>query len=213
MSRPKGQRAPRPVLQQRAQATLEALVTAGELLLDGRDPHTIALEEILARAGASASSFYQRFGSKERFLDHLHERFCDRVTAEADAWIARARVEQRPLEDRAREGVEGYLAFRRKHMGALMSLEILEAQDPDLRARRTRVDLAVLSRVRGAVLAMRTRDGREVRAERLDLALDLVVSMVRGAADGARRAHVHSGVTDPELADQLVAAVLAYLVD
>lgn len=63
-----GRRAPRPVLQQRAQATLEALVTAGELLLDGRAPHTVAVEEILARAGASASSFHQRFGSKERFF-------------------------------------------------------------------------------------------------------------------------------------------------
>jgi AcrR family transcriptional regulator len=211
MSGPKTREAPGPALQQRAQATLEALVTAGESLLDGRDPEALPVEQILARAGASASSFYRRFRSKDRFLDHLHARFCDRVTAEMEAFSDPSRWRGRPLEDVAREGASAYLSFRRRHLDALVSFEILEGRHPHLLARRRRTDLAVLTRVGRCVSALRTRDGRGVRMERLALALDLVVSMVRGAADGARRAHVLRDMSDADLAEQLVAAVLGYL--
>src|SRR4051794_35724584 len=111
MSGPSRRTTPRPVSQERAQATLEALVAAGEQLLDGRDPEAFSLDEILSRAGASASSFYQRFGSKEQFFDHLHARFCDGIAAAMDAWRPSPAAHGRALEDVAREGVEAYLSF------------------------------------------------------------------------------------------------------
>lgn len=210
MSGERSRGAPRPVSQQRAQATLDALVIAGESLLDGCDPEGLSLEQILARSGASASSFYQRFRGKDAFFEHLHERFCDRVTAELSAWLARPCAPDLFFEDVAREGAGMYLAFRRRHMGALISFEILEGRSPHLRARRRRVDLAVLERAREYLRPLRTRDGRTIDLERLDLALDLVVATVRGAADGNRRAHV-SDVSDADLAERLVTAVVAYL--
>ncbi|APR84976.1 Hypothetical protein A7982_10325 [Minicystis rosea] len=211
MSEGRSRAEPRPVSQQRAQATLEALVIAGESLLDGRDPESLSLEDILSRAGASASSFYQRFRAKDAFFEHLHARFCDRVTAEMEAWLASPRAPDVFLEDVAREGAGIYLAFRRRHMGALVSFEILEGRRPHLLARRRRVDLAILSRARGYLSPLRMRDGRAIQMDRLDLALDVVVATVRGAADRDRRAHVLNDVSDTDLADRLVVAVLAYL--
>jgi hypothetical protein len=48
--------------------------------------------------------------------------------------------------------------------------------------------------------------------ERVALALDLAVSTFRGAADGAGRVHARQAVPDDELVQQVMGAVLVYLV-
>jgi AcrR family transcriptional regulator len=188
------------------------MVLAGELLLDGRDPLGLSMDELLARAGASASSFYQRFGSKEQYWDHLHQRFCERMEAEFALRTDPASYAEKSLEEAAAEGSAAYLAFRRKHAGPLLSFEQLEAQTPHLRERHRRIDRAALERLRSCLGGLRTRDGRAPQMERVALALDLAVSTFRGAADGAGRVHARQAVPDDELVQQVMGAVLVYLV-
>lgn len=211
MAREKTRGGPRPVRQDRARATRDALVTAGEQLLDGRDPEAISLEELLARAGASASSFYQRFASKERFVDHLHARFCEKISAASAEWTSIERWAGHPLEEVATSGISGYLAFRRAHAGALRSLEIVEARHPDLMARRREVDLALARRVRACVLSLRSRDGRAPSMVRVDLALDLAVSTVRAAVDDGKRVRAIVHHDDERLVADLVPLIVHYL--
>lgn len=202
----------RPVTQDRAQATLDALVIAGEQLLDGRDPESISLEEILVRAGASASSFYQRFGSKDRYVDHLHERFCAKIREESNTWTDIERWRDHPLEEVARNGIMGYLQFRRTHVGPLRSLEHVEARHPSMMERRRRVDSALAERVRACVLTLRASDGRAPSVARLNLALDLAVSSLRSAVDGGARVHATTHADDERLVGDLASALVQYLV-
>lgn len=212
VSVPKQRGGPKPARQERATATLEAMVIAGEQLLDGRDPLGLSMDDLLARAGASASSFYQRFGSKEQFWDHLHQRFCERMEAEFALRTDPAQYAGMSLEEAAAAGSAAYLGFRRRHAGPLSSFELLEAQTPHLRERHRRVDRAAIERLRSCIAGLRTRDGRAPQMERVDLALDLAVSTFRGAADGAGRVQARGPVPDEELVQQVMGAVMAYLV-
>jgi AcrR family transcriptional regulator len=205
-------RDPRRARQRRAVATADAMVTAGEQLLDGRDPDAVSVEEILARAGASASSFYQRFGSKIAFLDHLHDRFCDRIRAEVAAWTDPGRWEGRSLEEAARGGLASYLAFRRAHAGPLRSFEILEGRDAGLMARRRRVDESLARGALACVARLRAADGRAPSPERLRLSLDFAVSTLRSAADGGSRVRAAAHDDDARLVEDLAAALTSYLV-
>lgn len=193
-------------------ATAEALVTAGEQLLDGRDPEAVSVEEILERAGASPSSFYQRFGSKLAFFDHLHARLCDAVAAQAARFTDPARWEGRALEDAAPEAIAAYLSFRREISGALRSFEILEDRHPALRSRRREVDLALARGALERLHELRTRDGRAPIPERARLALDLAVSTLRSATDSPRRVRVAPYEDDARLAQDLATSLIAYLV-
>jgi len=181
-------------------------------LLDGRDPADLSMDDLLARAGASASSFYQRFSSKEQYWDHLHTRYCERVEAEFARWTDIGCYAGKSLEEAAAEGSAAYLAFRRKHAGALQSFELLEAQNPHMLERHRRIDRAAVERLRHCLAALRTKEGRAPKMDRVDLALDLAVSTFRGAADGAQRVHARGAVPDDALVAQVITAVLAYLV-
>ena len=188
------------------------MVTAGELLLDGRDPEAMSIEEILRRAGTSASSFYQCFGSKEGFFDLLHERFCGRIQAETAALTDPARWAGRPLEEVAREGLRSYLGFRRAHTGALRSFEVLEGREPKLMARRRRVDVELARGALGCVETLKTADGRAPSPERIRMALDFAVSSMKGAVDASARVRAASHEDDARLVEELATALTSFLV-
>lgn len=204
-------RGPRSVRQSRALVTLDAMVTAGEQILDGRDPEAVGIEEILDRAGASASSFYQRFDSKLAFFDHLHARFCDRIQVETTTWTDPARWTGQSLEEVARAGIAAYLAFRRANVGALGSFEILEARHPQLMTRRRRIDLALARSAFACVASLRAADGRAPTDERLRRALDLGVSALRGAVDKGPRVQAAAQGDDARLVEDVAAALTSYL--
>ncbi len=64
--------------QARSQRTLDALLDAAQQLLADRPFHDINVNEIIARAGSSAGSFYARFPDKQALLHALHDRFNQR---------------------------------------------------------------------------------------------------------------------------------------
>lgn len=66
-----------PPAQRRSQETLDRILEATEVLLDGRGFNEISVLEICTAADVSASSFYARFDSKERLLAVLHQRHLD----------------------------------------------------------------------------------------------------------------------------------------
>jgi AcrR family transcriptional regulator len=187
------------------------MLEAGDGLLDGRDPDAITLDEILAKAGTSASSFYQRFGSKDRFVDLLHERFCERTRRESLEWAEPSRWVERPLEDCGGEALLAYFRMRRDQAPALASLAIVEARHPHLAERRRRLNVEVIVAARRCLGCVRSRDGRAPIPERLDLGLEMVVSTMRAAIDGKTRARVVSPEDERRLAAELLQAAIGFL--
>ena len=79
-------------VQPRAQATRDAMLVAGRMLLADRDYDTLAIADIAAATGLSVGSFYGRFRDKASFFALLQEQA-------ATEWLEAARLVLRTPKD------------------------------------------------------------------------------------------------------------------
>lgn len=188
--------------QERAKATVEAILeaTARVFLREGYD--RTSTNKIARAAGVSVGSLYQYFPSKEALAAAL----IDRHMAEMEGLLAVSpELAQRPLAEIARHVVRGMLAAHQVHPRLH---HILMDQVPRVgRLEKSRdLDARACQLVRGLLELKRG----ELRSVDLDLATFVITSTVEAITHKATMEHPEY-IADPRLEEEIVQLVLRYL--
>ncbi|HWS73526.1 MAG TPA: TetR/AcrR family transcriptional regulator [Quisquiliibacterium sp.] len=109
--------APLRVVQPRAQATLDALLSAGHRLLQSRALDEISIAEIAAESGVSVGSFYGRFSDKESYFAVLQERVTRGWLEEGRVILDRACDEAPAAADLVHAICAAYIGIFRRERG------------------------------------------------------------------------------------------------
>ncbi len=195
---------PRPIRrnprQQRAQATVEAVLEAAAQILEAKGMEGASTNAIAVRAGVSVGSLYQYFPNKEALLLALHERHVQEL--EARMAKAFAEAEALPLEAGVRLLLRHLVAAYQSRPG-LQRVLVMES---------ARVGGAKITREAEEVILHQVRVFLEGRAEvvhrRPDRAAFMIVHAVEALAHAAAR---EGALGDRVFLDELQRMVLGYL--
>jgi AcrR family transcriptional regulator len=186
--------------QQRAQATVEAILEAAAQVLEARGLEGASTNAIAERAGVSVGSLYQYFPNKEALLLALHERHI--LALEERMGEAFAQAAALPLEPAVRLLLR-HLVAAYQQRPALQRLLVTEAPRVG-GAKATREAERVIHRQVRAFLESRF----EVAHPRPDRAAFMVVHAVEALAHAAAR---EGALGDRVFLDELARMVLGYL--
>lgn len=99
-------RPPNEPVQQRSRRTVQSVTKGAFRLLEARDFEDIPVSDFVKAAGASVSSFYARFPSKDDFLLYLAETvLVDEIAPAIATRLERTLLKTAPLEDRFRDAL------------------------------------------------------------------------------------------------------------
>jgi AcrR family transcriptional regulator len=188
--------------QERARATIDALLTATARILVKEGFDSASTNRIAEAAGVSVGSLYQYFPGKEALVAALIERHIDEMTSLfATAFV---RVAELPLREATRAMVALHL---RAHAIDPRLHQVLSEQVPriDRRDRMRDLEHAVMAMTRAYLHAHREQLG----VRDLDLAAFIVVQAVEGVTHAAL---LHRKKLDEEkLVNEISALVIRYL--
>lgn len=198
MTPPPNRRNPR---QERARATVEAVLEAAAQVLEAKGLKGATTNAIAERAGVSVGSLYQYFPDKGSLVLALYERH---VTQLEKAMAARFQeAEGRPLTEAVSHLIQGLVA----HYQARPALQrVLVEEVPHLHGEaRTR---AAEASIRGCVQGFLEARRAELDHPRPDLAASVIVATVEALTHAAAR---EGRLLEAELLPELDRLVLAYL--
>ena len=184
-------------VQERAQATVEALLEATAHLLVQEGFARMSTNRIAQRAGVSIGSLYQYFSDKEALVAALNQRVAEAQMAAITAQLGR--IHDEPLDEAVRSLIRGIIEAKRVEP---QLAQALAQQAPRVGGHGAQQDL--LRRLGDVVSATlrRRRDIRDVDVELSSFALVNAMFAVTQAAV----------ITRPELiADDQLAEILAQM--
>jgi AcrR family transcriptional regulator len=186
--------------QQRAQATVEAVLEAAAQILEAKGMEGASTNAIATRAGVSVGSLYQYFPNKEALLLALHERHV--LELEQRMAAAFAEAEALPLEAAVRLLLRHLVTAYQTRPG-LQRVLVMES---------ARVGGAKITRAAEEVIIHQVRAFLEARGEvahgRPDRAAFMIVHAVEALAHAAAR---EGALGDRVFHDELVRMVMGYL--
>ena len=204
-----GVRLPR---QARSQASFDRMVSAAMDLIAEEGLEGTTVQEILARSGAGAGTFYARFDSRDALFAYLSTRFWEDAR---DGW-ERVLAPDRWLTAGAREVVGQFVRmlviWSRAH-GSLLRTFLVHAMshsDPWLLDRTTDLDNQVADYLIELLLTRREEFSHPDPEQAVRLATLQIVATLRSRyifAWGARE----DGIEDSHLVSELAAGFLRYL--
>jgi AcrR family transcriptional regulator len=191
--------------QERARATIDALLTATARILVKEGFDRASTNRIAEEAGVSVGSLYQYFPGKEALVAALIERHIDEMTSLFAS--AFERFAHLPLREATREMVT--LHWKAHSLDPKLHKVLSEqVPRPDHRGRFDRVrdlERAVVDLVRAYLIAHKD----ELKVRDLDLAAFVVVQAVEGVTHAAL---LHEPSRDGErLVDEMCRLVIRYL--
>ncbi len=188
--------------QERAKATIDALLTATARILVKEGFDRASTNHIAEEAGVSVGSLYQYFPGKEALVAALIERHLDEMTSLfASAFV---RFGELPLREATRAMVALHL---RAHSIDPKLHQVLSEQIPriDRLDRMRDLERAVMTMTRSYLQAHR----HEIKVRDLELAAFVVVQAVEGVTHAAL---LHeSKLDDDRLVDEISGLVIRYL--
>lgn len=189
--------------QARAQATMEAILTATAAVLTEVGYHHATTNAIARRAGVSIGSLYQYFPHKEALVTALCERHLGEMTALLIGEVAAMRG--LPLAAAVRALVRSLL---RAHSVEPELHRVLIEQVPRIAGfeRITQIDRIIIELIRTEL----ERREEPLRPKDLDLAVFMLVHSVQAITHAAILDRP-GALADPALADEVTALVLRYL--
>jgi AcrR family transcriptional regulator len=129
-------------VQQRSIESMNRMLDAGEqLFYEGGSP-ALTLEAVIERADTSTGSFYARFGDMHGFLDAMHERVLQTVSAELLPVLAKAGMEP-DLESAMRTAFTGAFAVIERHRVPLYFFAVGNSHDRTWREMGSRFTVGV----------------------------------------------------------------------
>jgi AcrR family transcriptional regulator len=189
--------------QARAQATVEAILTATEEVLVEVGYDRATTNAIARRAGVSIGSLYQYYPNKESLVTALCERHMTEIMGLLVGEIAALRG--RPLESAIHDLV---VTLLRMHAMAPQLHRVFIEQMPRIAGfeRITQLDRVLIDLIRSE---LERRDER-LRPKNLDLAVFILVHSVQAITHAAVLERPDA-LFDAELAEETTALVLRYL--
>ncbi|NVB80911.1 MAG: TetR/AcrR family transcriptional regulator [Kofleriaceae bacterium] len=181
--------------QARSQATVDAIVTAAERILEERGLDTLTTARVAEVAGVSVGTLYQYFPSKEAILAVLGERNQTETLQIVERVLAASR--SAPLADAIRVVVRALVSYFRTDRGTLQNT--LTAARPSAMdaGAFVRMHMQALASVLASHLQARKE---ELRVDDCETAAFLLIS----AADGVAQALAHTDV-DEAKAERVIA--------
>ena len=197
----------RPPQQERSRETLDRIVEAAELLIDGRPFDSISIDDIINEADVSRSSFYARFPSKEALLPVLFERFTERaqVAFVAAADVAVSEIDPSVLIEQL---VRAHLGFLRRFQTANTTFE-----GPALGTRHDRLQDDVVNGVVTMYLEAVDRSDDKLLTMRVEFAARAAGAVLLRAVGPPQYFARGMKLSDDALVGEIVAMMSAYLRD
>jgi len=203
----KAQISRRKPVQDRAVATVDAILTATSQVLVEEGYMRASTNRIAKRAGVSVGTLYQYFPNKETLIERLIERICDEQVEAFARDIQGLAVDDPGLEVGVRSLIDGVLAMKRVQP-ALSRVLILEAPKD---GGRLDIIQRSLRRCRELVRAALRMKPDEIRADDSDLMTYVIVTSVFAVLEDAVE-HRPELLADDALADELAKLTLRYLI-
>lgn len=202
-----------PPLQTRSRKTLERLVRTCERLLRRKRFDEISVAELARAGGSSVGAFYGRFRDKEALLDLLDARAEEEVSKKWDDYLSPRRWEGAGVEDIVRSFVERSVRAHRSRKGVLraVSSKLRDRPTEEMLARARRVNRSVVEGLRALLLSRRDEIEHPHPELAIELALVMVVSMIREWIVFGELELYPTAVDDETLAAELSRAFIAYL--
>lgn len=186
--------------QARARATVDAIIQAGAHILNDRGWAGFTTNEVAAIAGVSIGSLYQYFPNKLSLVDAIRRAHL----ADVLAALGTAGKGRKPLPHLVRDLVDGMIALHSVHP-ALHRVLLDEVPYPEgSRSAHDLLEVEYLNRYQAIIAAHQPRRGAAVN----DIAAHVLSSVVEGVIHNAVRWGI---LNAPELKDELVAVICAYL--
>ncbi len=197
----------RPPQQERSRETLDRIVEAAELLIDGRPFDSVSIDDIINEADVSRSSFYARFPSKEALLPVLFERFTEQARV---AFLAAVAVEVSEIDPSVliEQLVRAHLGFLRRFQTANTTFE-----GPTLGTRHDRLQDDVVNGVVAMYLQAVDRGDDTLLAMRVEFAARAAGAVLLCAVGPPQFFSRGMKLDDDALVGEIVAMMAAYLRD
>ena len=191
--------------QQRAKATVSAILDGMIRVLEQEGPDAASTSRVAEVAGVSVGTLYQYFANRDAILDALQDREFERATEMMQRVLAHGAY----ASDRqaARAVIEGLLELH-SAAPALHRLLVVEGLRVTPTARVQAFDLRIIAVVRSFLTLANVR----IRRTNLDAAAFVVYQAVR-ASTLACLLERPSGIDRATLVDEITDLVLRYLVD
>jgi AcrR family transcriptional regulator len=183
--------------QERSRATVEALVTAAERLVERGGAGAASTNRIAEVAGVSVGSLYQYFPNRDSLIEAVRERQGQRFGARAEPEIER--LLGLPLRDAARGIVELVIALHRESLRLHNALHDEARLPQEFHERWLPVTIAYLEARRG-----------ELRPANLELAARIGLEALEALTHGVAL-RSPALLDDPEYAEELTQLLVHYL--
>lgn len=191
--------------------TRDRILDVTEELLAGRDFASIPVLEICNAAEVSSSSLYNLFPSKLDLTRALYDRILQRSLAQAmGRFGSEAPGGDAPLEQLVRAALEALLDAYTSRLHLLGAFEAAEREYPEFARQRFEMERDAVGMLRDMFLA---RYGTEsgVSPLRVEFIIRASSTVVQRAVSGPVTWEELMGLDDPELIDEVVRMVVAYL--
>lgn len=106
-----------PAMQERSQATFNALIQSGRRVMTAKDFEAVSIKEIASTAGSSIGAFYGRFANKEVFFSAIQEITVSDIESGMRALLAQPLVEQAGDSEFLFAIARFWIGFYRTHRG------------------------------------------------------------------------------------------------
>lgn len=170
-----------PGKQQRSRQKLVRIVDATERLMVDREFDQISVLDICIEADVSASSFYARFVDKAALLEHVHDRFLDRMRADLEAALSSIREVDGDLDAVIHALTRAYGDYLVELGPIRHTMRRAAIARPDLANRRVQVVSEMTDAFVAAVVARFGDDGDAGFAVRVSVATHVVTAGLQAA--------------------------------
>lgn len=182
------------------QRTLEATLK----LLDDRHFEEMTIADIADAAGMAVGNFYKRFKNKEALLPHLYAEYNRRFADMAD------QMRTQESDDPWHTVVAGCVTFFRDNRGLIRALHLHSRLKPALVPEGNSQSRGSLYRALEGLVTRKTETFEERSLIARTAALMMISTITEAVVYPDMTPAVAAGIGQPELVDQLVAALKAY---
>lgn len=202
---------PGPPRQARSRETMEALLQAGERLLERETFEMMTVQEVASRAGVTTGAFYARFGDKAGFLRALEERLYASFGGGLEEELDPERWASTRLLSLVRELIRRMLKGYRARRGLVRAIALAARTDPALDRRLARFNREKFIRPLENILLGRDDIAHSEPANAIRFALFLLANALSAHAVFPESNPIGLSVSDEVFVENLASALLRYL--
>lgn len=190
---------------------MDRILDAAEAVISERGFDAATISDIVRRAQSSVGVFYARFRDKDALLNLLHERFLEEAVATTDAALDPAAWEGASISEIITELLPFLVRIYRERLGLIRAFILRGVHDSSFAESAGRMCEHITERLRGLLLARIEEIGHPQPALAVEFGIRMVFAMLDQSTLMASVQTLAAGMSDEELAAELVRTNLSYL--